>query len=52
LGMDALGYILTPEFYEEDPKVKHTEYLTGMSVDQAAGAVLMDNIRVLAGEER
>lgn len=50
LGMDALGYILTPEFYEENPKVKHSEYLTGMSIDKEAGAILLDNIKSLANE--
>lgn len=51
LGMDALGYILTPEFYEENPKVKHSEYLTGMSIDEKAGAILMDNINSLANKK-
>lgn len=51
LGMDALGYILTPEFYEEDPKVKHTGYLTSMSIDKEAGAILMDNIHSMAVED-
>ena len=50
LGMDALGYILTPEFYEENPKVKHSEYLTGMSIDEKAGAILIDNINSLANK--
>jgi neutral/alkaline ceramidase-like enzyme len=50
LGMDALGYILTPEFYEENPKVKHSEYLTGMAIDVEAGAVLIDNINALANK--
>ena len=44
LGMDALGYILTSAFYEENPTVKHSEYLTGMSIDEEAGAILIDNI--------
>lgn len=51
LGMDALGYILTPEFYEENPKVKHSEYLTGMSIDEKAGAILIDNINSLANKK-
>jgi len=50
LGMDALGYILTPEFYEENPKVKHSEYLTGMSIDEEAGTLLIEKIRSLANE--
>ncbi|MCP4977680.1 MAG: alkaline ceramidase [Maribacter sp.] len=51
LGMDALGYILTPEFYEENPKVKHSEYLTGMSIDEKAGAILIDNLNSLANKK-
>jgi hypothetical protein len=50
LGMDALGYILTPEFYEENPKVKHSEYLTGMSIDEEAGPLLIEKIRSLANK--
>lgn len=50
LGMDALGYILMPEFYEENPKVKHSGYLTGMSVDEKAGIILIENINSLANE--
>ncbi|MBN3521037.1 neutral/alkaline non-lysosomal ceramidase N-terminal domain-containing protein [Algoriphagus lutimaris] len=51
LGMDALGYILTTEFYEEKPKVKHAEYLTGMSIDEKAGTLLMENIKSLANKD-
>jgi len=50
LGMDALGYILTPEFYEENPKVNHSGYLTFMSIDREAGKILMDQIKSLAIE--
>ena len=50
LGMDALGYILTPDFYVENPEVKHTGYLTGMSVDPNAGIVLMERIKELSLE--
>ena len=52
LGMDALGYILTPEFYEENPKVKHSEYLTEMSIDEQAGVVLIDHISSLANKNQ
>ena len=48
VGMDGLGYILTPEFYLPGTKMKHTEYLTGMSVDKNAGTILMDKIKHLA----
>ena len=32
LGMDALGYILKPSFFDPAKKIPHSEYLTGMSV--------------------
>ena len=32
LGMDALGYILKPSFFDSKQKIPHSEYLTGMSV--------------------
>ena len=32
LGMDALGYILKPSFFDSTQKIPHSEYLTGMSV--------------------
>ncbi|MGV8879065.1 MAG: neutral/alkaline non-lysosomal ceramidase N-terminal domain-containing protein [Sphingobacteriaceae bacterium] len=48
LGMDALGYILTPEFFSSNPKVKHARYLTEMSIDSAAGSILMKFINLLA----
>jgi hypothetical protein len=49
-GMDAMGYMLTPEYYEQNPGVKHAEYLTWMSIDPNAGDVLMDKINSLAME--
>lgn len=50
-GMDGLGYMLTPEFYQPGSRMKHVEYLSGMSIDQQAGQVLMDHIKALAKEE-
>ncbi len=44
LGMDALGYILTSDFYVPEPTVKHSEYLTGMSIDSMAGPLIMEAI--------
>lgn len=32
LSMDALGYILKPEFFDPAKKIPHSEYLCGMSV--------------------
>lgn len=51
LGMDALGYILTPEFYEPGPPVKHAEYLNSMSVDKEAGPILMGVINALVSDD-
>ncbi len=50
VAMDGLGYILTPEFYQPGTKMKHTEYLTGMSIDKNAGTILMQKIGQLATE--
>jgi len=47
LGMDALGYILTPEFYEPGTNMKHAGYLTGMSVDKYAGEMILQKIDLL-----
>lgn len=44
LGMDALGYILTPDFYLENPKVHHADYLKSMSIDENTGKIMMQNI--------
>lgn len=48
LGMDALGYILTPDFYLENPKVRHTDYLKSMSIDKNTGEIMMESILDLA----
>lgn len=47
LGMDALGYILPPTFFEANTKIPHAEYLTSMSVDKQAGEVVMQTAGVL-----
>jgi hypothetical protein len=47
LGMDALGYILTPEFYVPGTKMKHAGYLTSMSVDKQAGEIIMQKVDLL-----
>jgi len=51
LGMDALGYILKPTFFGGDTTIKHTEYLTGMSIGKEAGPILMKAIESLATEK-
>ena len=40
LGLDAMGYILEPKFFE-DPTVPHAEYLTRMSPGPDAGPKVM-----------
>lgn len=50
-GMDGLGYMLTPEFYAPDTKMKHVGYLSGMSIDPNAGSVLMSKIGRMASEK-
>jgi hypothetical protein len=41
LGLDAIGYILTPPYYEEDSKMKYAAYLTRMSVGPKIGPMMM-----------
>lgn len=41
LGMDALGYIVKPGFFDPANEIPHSAYLTRMSVDTAAGPVMM-----------
>jgi hypothetical protein len=49
-GMDAVGYILSPEFFQPDKKLDHTDYLLYMSIDREAGPALMKKIKQLAEE--
>jgi hypothetical protein len=51
LGNDALGYILTPDYFNPDSRMKHTGYLTSMSVDREAGNIMMKAITQLASEK-
>lgn len=44
LGMDALGYILSPNFFDPARPLHHTEYMMSMSIDEGAGPVLMRHI--------
>ncbi len=48
LGMDALGYILKPNFFNPADSLPHAEYLTGMSVDKEAGPLVMKQIQKMA----
>ena len=51
LSMDALGYILSPNFFQPGNNLKHTEYLLSMSVGKEAGPVLMSQIQKLSKEK-
>jgi len=48
LGMDALGYILSPNFFNPNKPLQHTGYMLSMSVDKEAGTVLMKNITAMS----
>lgn len=48
LGMDGLGYIVTPDFFDFSNNIPHSEYLTGMSIDKNAGSVMMSVIEELS----
>ena len=50
LGMDALGYILTPDFFDPAAGVPHAGYLTGMSVGPQTGPIMMQMLESLAKE--
>lgn len=50
LGMDALGYILKPAFFNSKPPLPHAPYLTGMSVGPQSGPLLMQGIQSLFRE--
>jgi Neutral/alkaline non-lysosomal ceramidase, N-terminal len=49
LGMDALGYILKPEYFD-DPNLPHAPYLTSMSVGKQAGPVMIEGLRKLIAD--
>lgn len=46
LGLDALGYILTPPYYT-DAGMKYAEYLTSMSVGPRIGPAMMESLRAI-----
>jgi hypothetical protein len=48
LSMDAIGYILSPNFFQAGNNLKHTEYMLSMSVGKDAGPVLMREIQKLS----
>lgn len=48
LGLDELGYILKPEFFDPLTKLHAAPYLTGMSPGESAGAAMMQVLKELA----
>ncbi|MBX2889416.1 MAG: neutral/alkaline non-lysosomal ceramidase N-terminal domain-containing protein [Saprospiraceae bacterium] len=51
LGMDALGYILKPAYFD-NASLPHAPYLTSMSVGKQTGPVMMAGLRrLLEGKE-
>ena len=51
LGMDGLGYIVKPDFFDPSKKIPHADYITGMSIDKNAGIVMMNVIENLSSEK-
>ena len=50
LGLDELGYILKPDFFDPLTKLHAAPYLTGMSPGESAGAAMMQVLKELAGK--
>lgn len=50
LGLDAMGYILKPEYFEPETDLPHAEYLTRMSPGKEAGPLVLENIEKLIGQ--
>ncbi len=48
LAMDAMGYILRPEFFDKTQAIPHSPYLTSMSVGKHGGPKMMEVVRELA----
>lgn len=47
LGLDAMGYILKPEYFDPDTNLPHAEYLTRMSPGKEAGPLVLKKIEKL-----
>jgi hypothetical protein len=52
LGLDALGYILKPDYFEHPERYTEAEYLIATSVGPAAGPVVMEYINHIAIRNR
>ena len=51
LSMDALGYILKPEFFDAEKKIPHSEYLCSMSVGIETMAFIIKALGSLSKNE-
>ncbi|MGY6741256.1 MAG: neutral/alkaline non-lysosomal ceramidase N-terminal domain-containing protein [Cecembia sp.] len=51
LGQDALGYIVKPEYFE-DQTLPHAPYLTRMSLGKDTGAQLLKTLETLSGKNQ
>lgn len=50
LGLDALGYVLLPDYFTTPDQYPHAEYLTSMSVGPQAGPLMMGGLaEIIAG---
>ena len=47
LGLDAMGYILKPEYFDPENDLPHAEYLTRMSPGKEAGPLVLEKIEKL-----
>ena len=47
LGLDALGYILKPEYFEDTESIPNADYLTSVSVGPQTGPLLMQALETL-----
>lgn len=47
LGLDAMGYILKPEYFEPETELPHAAYLTRMSPGKEAGPMVLSKIEKL-----
>jgi hypothetical protein len=44
LSMDALGYILKPEFFDKEKKIPHANYLCSMSTGRQTGPIIIKTL--------
>ena len=50
LAMDAMGYLLKPEFFDKSRNIPHADYLTKVSVGVKGGPAMMKVIEELSVE--